>query len=52
MNPIVLAILVVVAIGLVAACILSFASKVFAVPVDERFTLLREASAKDRKSVV
>ena len=43
MNPIVLAILVVVAIGLVAACILSFASKVFAVPVDERFTLLREA---------
>ena len=41
MNPIVLAILVVVAIGLIAACILSFASKVFFVPVDERFSLLR-----------
>lgn len=41
MNLIIIAIVVVVAIGFVGACILSFASKVFAVPVDEKFPLLR-----------
>lgn len=41
MNLIVIAIVVVVLIGFVGACILSFASKIFAVPVDERFELLR-----------
>ena len=43
MNLIPIAIAVVVAVGLVAACILSFASKVFYVEVDERFPLLRGA---------
>ncbi|MDY5462766.1 RnfABCDGE type electron transport complex subunit B [Hornefia butyriciproducens] len=41
MDLIVIAIVVVVAIGLVAACILSYASKVFYVPVDERVSKLR-----------
>ncbi len=43
MNLIVIAIVVVVLIGLVASVILSYASKVFAVEVDERFPLLRAA---------
>ena len=41
MNLIPIAIAIVVAVGLVAACILSFASKVFYVEVDERFPKLR-----------
>ena len=43
MNLIPIAIAVVGAVGLVAACILSFASKVLFVPVDERFPKLRAA---------
>ena len=41
MNLIVIAVVVVVLIGFVGAAILSFASKVFAVPVDETFVKLR-----------
>lgn len=43
MNLIIIAIVVVVLVGLVSACILSFASKIFAVPVDETFVKLRAA---------
>lgn len=38
MSLIIIAIVVVVLIGLIASCILSYASKVFYVPVDERVT--------------
>lgn len=41
MDLILIAIAVVVLIGLVSACILSYASKIFAVPVDETFVKLR-----------
>ena len=41
MNLIVIAIAVVGAVGLIAACILSYASKLFFVPVDEKFVKLR-----------
>ncbi len=41
MNLIPIAVAVVVAVGIVAACILSYASKVFFVPVDELFTKIR-----------
>ncbi len=43
MTLIFIAIAVVVAVGLVAACILSYASKVFYVPVDERVAALSKA---------
>ena len=41
MNLIVIAIAVVGAVGLIAACILSYASNLFFVPVDEKFVKLR-----------
>ena len=48
MNEILIAVLVVGAIGLVVAVVLSFASVFFAVPVDERVEKLTEAlSAPD-----
>lgn len=42
MNLIIIAVAVVVIVGFIAAAGLSFASKIFYVPVDERFTKLRE----------
>lgn len=42
MNPVILAIIVVSIIGLVCAVLLAVASKVMAVPVDERFGPVRE----------
>ncbi len=42
MNPILIAVLIVSVIGLVCAVLLSVASKVMAVPVDERFGPVRE----------
>jgi Na+-translocating ferredoxin:NAD+ oxidoreductase RNF subunit RnfB len=46
MNPILLAVIIVAAIGLIAGLGLSIASKVFAVPVDEK----AEAINKELKS--
>ena len=42
MNPILLAVIIVAAIGLIAGLGLSIASKVFAVPVDEKAEAIRE----------
>ena len=42
MNPILLAVIIVAAIGLIAGLGLSIASKVFAVPVDEKAEQIRE----------
>ena len=42
MSPILLAVIIVSAIGLIAGLGLSIASKVFAVPVDEKAEQIRE----------